>query len=786
DSLALDGGVFLAGASFDGTVNFQQGAVYAYVENTVPTLLDQVFSVPEDDAGTQPFATVSAFDAESFVTFAVIGGSGASDFLLDSTTGALLSTGDLDFETTASYDLMITATDGSGAVTTAQVTIAVTDVDDAPQAQDPNFAEPALGGPLSEDVPRSWQLGDTVPLDLFATDVDSPLDSESLTFDSAIVTIDALPTVFHDLAAVGVSYDPLTGELTVDPSGIPLFQSLSVGQTAVLAVDFTVTTGALSDTGVATFAISGANDAPVALESQLGPVADEDSVWLRQIGVDLDLTSLATDVDTELGPVSISWDAIDVTIDGATTSVTDLAAVGFSYDTVSGELRLDPTGIPLFQGLAATQTADLSFLFTVDDGELNDTGVLSLSLVGQNDTPLAIDDQITLTEDGIGLLDVLANDEDVDASAVLHITMTTPPLHGSVMLVANQIEYLPEPDFFGTDAYGYVIEDEFGASSSAVVQVTVTEINDAPIAMLDEITTTADTEVTISVLANDLPGPANEAMQTLTVIATADPLQGTVTLNSDGTLTYTPSVGFTGQDSFTYTVEDNGLTQGVADPRQATGTVQVFVEPVLPPGDFDQDTAFTCADINLLSAAIATASNDLSFDLNDDGQLDNDDLLAWLANAGAVNRPSQAAYLMGDANLDGLVDGLDFVIWNNNKFTDTTDFCSGDFNASGRVDGADFLRWNDHKFMNPAGGLQTQPPALETASRGSSGVALTQAPQAPVLGLTPSVPRPSSATVTDDVMRMIYHTRKELEDLACRDEAFQVLGGDSLLQFPQP
>ena len=55
-------------------------------------------------------------------------------------------------------------------------------------------------------------------------------------------------------------------------------------------------------------------------------------------------------------------------------------------------------------------------------------------------------------------------------------------------------------------------------------------------------------------------------------------------------------------------------------------------------------------------------------------------------------------YLLGDANLDGTVDGQDFVQWNANKFSSMPAWCAGDFNADGTVDGQDFVIWNNNKF----------------------------------------------------------------------------------------
>ena len=64
-----------------------------------------------------------------------------------------------------------------------------------------------------------------------------------------------------------------------------------------------------------------------------------------------------------------------------------------------------------------------------------------------------------------------------------------------------------------------------------------------------------------------------------------------------------------------------------------------------------------------------------------------------------MNLPSGNAYLLGDANLDGVVDGQDFIIWNANKFTFTSAWSQGDFNADGTTDGQDFVIWNMFKFQ---------------------------------------------------------------------------------------
>jgi Lamin Tail Domain len=117
-------------------------------------------------------------------------------------------------------------------------------------------------------------------------------------------------------------------------------------------------------------------------------------------------------------------------------------------------------------------------------------------------------------------------------------------------------------------------------------------------------------------------------------------------------------------------------------------------------GDFNDDGNFNCGDVNSLVAAIAGGTNPPNFDLTSDGQVNDADLTAWLAEAGDANLPSNQPYIRGDANLDGVVDGSDFGLWNSSKFTATPAWCSGDFNADGNVDGSDFGVWNANKFRS--------------------------------------------------------------------------------------
>ncbi len=117
-------------------------------------------------------------------------------------------------------------------------------------------------------------------------------------------------------------------------------------------------------------------------------------------------------------------------------------------------------------------------------------------------------------------------------------------------------------------------------------------------------------------------------------------------------------------------------------------------------GDFDADGDYACDDIDALVNVIATQTNSPAFDLTGDGLVNDDDLDFWLAEAGGAELTSGNAYLVGDANLDGIVDVSDFNLWNNQRFTTFAGWCGGDFNADGVNDVSDFNLFNGNRFMS--------------------------------------------------------------------------------------
>lgn len=177
---------------------------------------------------------------------------------------------------------------------------------------------------------------------------------------------------------------------------------------------------------------------------------------------------------------------------------------------------------------------------------------------------------------------------------------------------------------------------------------------------------------------------------------------------SDNEMSVNDELGDNGRDisSFSKTVPSTSdgeiviTVSEVAGEGGDAGVAGLAISPVAAAqdGDFDNNGFYQCADIDALIAEIAAGTNNPLFDMSGDGLVNLTDRDIWLYEAGNANLGLGRSYLLGDANLDSFVDGLDFIIWNSNKFTETAEWCSGDFNADGFVDGLDFIIWNANKF----------------------------------------------------------------------------------------
>ena len=208
-----------------------------------------------------------------------------------------------------------------------------------------------------------------------------------------------------------------------------------------------------------------------------------------------------------------------------------------------------------------------SFSYTITDGHGHTAiGQVKVTVgAAPNRAPTAVTDTVTTNYGEAITINVLSNDTDPE-NDTLTVTGNTQASNGTVTRSGNTFTYTPRSGFSGADSFSYTISDGKGNAATGLVNVTVGAApNRAPTAVTDTVTTNYGTAITINALSNDTD-PEND---TLTVTGNTQASNGTVT-RSGNTFTYTPRSGFSGADSFSYTISDG---KG----NSATGTVNITV-----------------------------------------------------------------------------------------------------------------------------------------------------------------------------------------------------------------
>ncbi|GAA4594007.1 putative repeat protein (TIGR01451 family) [Actinoplanes octamycinicus] len=348
------------------------------------------------------------------------------------------------------------------------------------------------------------------------------------------------------IAVLGNDDDPdgITAALTVAISTPPLH-----GSAIVLAggtVAYTPAAGWAGDdpfTYTITDVWGGSDSAVVTVRTpNAGPVALDDAAAVDTGGT-VTVPVTANDSDPNGDPLTV-------------VAVTDPHQGTLSF--AGGGITFSPL---------LTVVGLVTFTYTVSDGQATTTAQLTVDVA--NAVPTASDDLATVAYAGAVTVPVLGNDQDINGDT-LGVVSTGPAGHGTVSISGRDVVYqATDPGFSGTDTFDYTIDDNRNGRATATVTVLVAN---APPVVADVVTSTAyRTAKPLPVLA----GAADPNGDPLSVIGATDPAHGVVVRNPDGTLTYMPDAGWSGSDSFTFTVGDN---RGGTD----TGTVTVVVANAPP------------------------------------------------------------------------------------------------------------------------------------------------------------------------------------------------------------
>ncbi|MEJ5992768.1 Ig-like domain-containing protein, partial [Ramlibacter sp. PS3R-8] len=332
--------------------------------------------------------------------------------------------------------------------------------------------------------------------------------------------------------------------------------------------------------------------------------------------------------DTPLVMTTASLLANDTDPDaGNTLTVTGVAnPVGGTVALAGGNVTFTPN--PNFTGTA-------SYEYTISDGNGGtSTATVTINVTPLNDAPSASNDVATTAEDtpvSIPLATLVGNDTDPDAGDTLSVLSVGSAVGGTVAIVGGNAVFTPAANFTGAASFQYTVSDGNGGTDTATVTVNVTPANDAPVAQGDSASTVKDAPVVIA-MATLLANDGDIDGDTLTISSFTQPANGTIVDNLDGTFTYQPAAGFTGPDSFTYTVSDgNGgfstatVALNVTSPAAISDTVSTAEDtPITIPAatllandiDPEGDPIFITGVGNAVGGTVALVAGNVVFTPN--------------------------------------------------------------------------------------------------------------------------------------------------------------------------
>src|SRR5690554_3318631 len=514
--------------------------------NDAPVAVDDAISIAEDTVFTSTVSLL-ANDSDVDSSFTAVAGTyttAQGGTIVIAADGQYVYTPKANFNGTDTVDYTIT--DGS-LTDTGTLTIVVTPVNDAPVAMNDAIS-------IVEDT----IFTSTVSLLANDSDVDSSFTAVSGTYTTA-----------------------QGGTISIATDGSYVYTP-AANFTGIDTVDYTITDGSLTDTATLTITVSSVNDAPVlSFTNTLTNIA-ENSAMAGMVVTDAN----ATDAEGEMLTYSLN------NIDGY-----------YSIDPATGIVTLTQAGADWVN--AGNNLPAVSV--TVTDGTTPVTGTAAMPLTSLvNDAPVAMNDAISIVEDTIftSTVSLLANDSD-EESAITVIAGTYMTAQGGTISIATDgtYTYTPALNFTGTDSVDYTITDG-SLTDTATLTITVSPVNDAPVAVDDAISIAEDTVFTstVSLLAND-----SDVDSSFTAVAgTYTTAQGgTIVIAADGQYVYTPKANFNGTDTVDYTITDGSLTD--------TGTLTIVVTPVND-APVAMDDAISIAEDTVFTSTVSLLANDSDVD----------------------------------------------------------------------------------------------------------------------------------------------------------------------------
>ncbi|WP_275575364.1 Ig-like domain-containing protein, partial [Methylocucumis oryzae] len=414
--------------------------------------------------------------------------------------------------------------------------------------------------------------------DSFSYTVTSPDGiTETATVNIVVNPVNHAPTASND-TGIGLEDDVQTGNVLANDSD-PDGDDLTVTGFSVNGENYTPGDSA-SIPGIGTFTLNSDGDYTFTPEPDYhGPVPEITvTVSDGEFSTTSTLTLTVTPVSDIANDNAVTDEDTAVIIDVLANDSFEGSPVITSTSTPShGTVEINADGTVTYTpNPGYTGNDSFSYTVTSPDG-ITETATVNIVVNPVNHAPTASNDTGIGLEDDVQTGNVLANDRDPDGDELTVTGFTvngenytpgdnaTIPGIGTFTLSSDgDYTFTPEPDYHGPVPEITVTVSDGEFSTTSTLTLTVTPVSDIA---NDNTVTDEDTAVIIDVLAND----SFEGSPVITDVTT--PSHGTVEINADGTVTYTPNPGYTGNDSFTYTVTSpDGITE--------TATVNIVVNPV--------------------------------------------------------------------------------------------------------------------------------------------------------------------------------------------------------------